>query len=186
MSQRKIKKRILVFTLLLLVFRGPIFRLAIKYEPIKERSSFKIEEQEFRTWVENEVKGEKINDLADLDRASMRLTTKRLRFTKQKATANSNLAFTLGKGNCKTYSAFYQTIANELIRSNGLEKEYETKHVVGKMKLFGINLHALFNDPFFRDHDYNQLINIKKGKKICVDPSLADYFWIERVNEISN
>jgi hypothetical protein len=53
--------------------------------------------------------------------------------------------------------------------------------MIGKLDFWGYDLHQISNDPFYKDHDYNVITNIKTGKKIFVDPSVADCFWINRV-----
>ena len=80
----------------------------------------------------------------------------------------------------------FNSIANQIIISKGLTREIESKHKIGKLELLGLNMHQFLKSPFFRDHDFNQLRNLKTGEEISIDPSLSDILWIEKVIIKSN
>jgi len=87
----------------------------------------------------------------------------------------------LKKANCIGYSALFNSIGNYLIRKQNLSDKFEFSHLVGKLNVFGFNIHNLFNSPFFRDHDFNEIKNNLTDEKTFVDPSLRDYLRIENV-----
>ena len=112
---------------------------------------------------------------------SQEITSEKLHFVSRSLEANPNTSFNTKKANCIGYSAMCNAIGNHIIRQNNLQETYEFKHLVGKMYVFGYDIHELFSSPFFKNHDYNVIINKQTGEKIYLDPSVYDYTWIDRV-----
>ncbi|TND07485.1 MAG: hypothetical protein FD123_3195 [Bacteroidetes bacterium] len=84
--------------------------------------------------------------------------------------------------NCVGYADFFNMLMNYLVEQKGWQKQYVCKHYVGKIYFDGTNLNALFkNDPFFKDHDFNVIKNLRGGNDIAVDPSLYEYLGMKRV-----
>ncbi|EPR68624.1 hypothetical protein ADICYQ_2321 [Cyclobacterium qasimii M12-11B] len=109
------------------------------------------------------------------------ITNEELKFTINRASINPNELINTNEANCVGYSAMYNSIANYVIRKNKLQKEIKAEHKVGKLEMFGINLHQFFENPFFKDHDFNEITDKTTGVKISVDPTLSDYLWINSV-----
>ena len=59
--------------------------------------------------------------------------------------------------------------------------KYKCRHYVGKIYFAGQNINALFNDPFFKDHDFNIIKSADGKEEIAVDPSLYEYLNVKRV-----
>ena len=86
------------------------------------------------------------------------------------------------KANCIGYSSLFNSIVEHLIKEQNAENDYRARHLIGRLEFVGFDLHQLFKDPFFQDHDYNEIENIHTKERIYVDPSLSDYFRINRVS----
>lgn len=123
----------------------------------------------------------KIEEIINIAR-SRSITVEELSFTKNQVSRNPNDLIKTNKANCIGYSSMFNSIANYLIRKNGLEGSYKSKHCIGKLELLGINLHHFFDSPFLRDHDYNEIVNLRTTKVISIDTSVSDYFKIDYVS----
>ena len=40
----------------------------------------------------------------------------------------------------------------------------------------------MFDSSYFKDHDYNEVIDLTTGKKTYVDLTVNDYLWIKEVS----
>ena len=169
-----------VSILILILFRGIIFKLAIKYNEIGSRPEIEITNQKLIEKVVRNSENKEI-DLKNILEIADKITKEELTFTTNRASNNPNELINTNQANCVGYSAMFNSITNYLIRKNKLQDEIEAKHKIGQLELFGINLHQLFESPFFRDHDFNEITNKKSGEKIFIDPSVSDYLRIKRV-----
>ncbi|MCC6724288.1 MAG: hypothetical protein IT258_07220 [Saprospiraceae bacterium] len=80
------------------------------------------------------------------------------------------------------YAAYFSTVCERLIKRAGLVERYRVKHLRAKISFLGFDLHHLTNDPFFKDHDYNMVEDLKTGSKVFVDASTKDVLGIGFVN----
>lgn len=168
--------------MILILFRGIIFRLAIKYNEIGTRPKIEITSGDLMERIERKSKDKK-NDLKSIVEVADEITTTELKFTTNRASNNPNELINTKQANCVGYSAMFNSITNYLIRKNELQNEIEAEHKIGQLELFGINLHQYFESPFFRDHDFNEITDKKTGNKISIDPSVSDYLWINRISK---
>ena len=170
-----------IVVLILILFRGFIFRFAINYTEIGSREKVEITNQKLIGKIISRSKGKRIG-VESIAEIADQITRSELRFATSQTSNNPNELIDTKKAHCIGYSAMYNSIANYLIVRNDLQNEVESKHLVGKLDLFGINLHQFFDNSFFRDHDFNEVTNKRTGEKIFIDPSVSDYF---RINKIS-
>lgn len=131
-------------------------------------------------WID-EATVERTLDFYSIVDISNKLTMELLSFTFKKTTQNPNELIVTRKANCVGYSALFNTITNYLIQKNGLSETIISTHLVGKLKVGGIDLHQFVDSPFFANHDYSQIENRITGEIIWIDPSIGDYLKIERV-----
>lgn len=75
----------------------------------------------------------------------------------------------------------FNSIANHIINENKLQSELKVEHKIGKIEIFGIDIHQYFKSAFLKDHDFNEIKNLNTGKSIFIDPSLSDYLYIDRI-----
>jgi len=94
---------------------------------------------------------------------------------------NPNKVWSDKKANCIGYSALFNSIVNHLIVQQDQERLYKARHLKGQLYFLGINVHPLFDSPFFKDHDFNEIENRMEGVKIYVDPSVSDYLGIKEI-----
>ena len=170
--------------MILILFRGFVYRLLINYSEIGTRTEIKITSQELINKIESKSADRKIG-FEEIIRIANSVTNEELRFTGNKASNNPNELINTNRANCIGYSAMFNSIANYLIKENELNQEIESKHKIGQIDLLGINLHQFFENPFFRDHDFNEMKNLKTGERILIDPSVSDYLWINKVSSNS-
>ncbi|HHB52226.1 MAG TPA: hypothetical protein ENK75_04175 [Saprospiraceae bacterium] len=179
---KKTLKIIGISILILILFRGIIYRLAINYSEIGNRQEIKVTNKKLIDKIVKKSKDRKI-DLREIAEIADEITKSELEFTTNRASNNPNELIDANQANCIGYSAMFNSIANYLIRKNGLQNEIEAEHKIGELDLFGINLHQFFDSPFFRDHDFNEITNQKTGEKIFIDPSVSDYLRINRITK---
>ena len=164
----------LVF-LLLILFRGPLFRILIKYNEIGEREEIKITNQNLLNKIDTNSSNQALR-IDEIIRIAKLLTNQELRFTFKSASGDPNKIFDSKKANCVGYSAMFNSLVNHLLHKNGLQAKYTAKHKIGQIKFCGINTHQFLNGQFFKDHDYNEIINLETESKIIIDPSISDFF----------
>ena len=164
--------------LLAVLFRGPVFRLAIGYTEIGSRPAIKITNKDLLQKIKDKAAGKQI-DADEVIRIATEITTEELHFTTDQASNDPNVLVKTNKANCVGYSALFNSVANELIREQGLAGRVTAEHKIGKLDLFGMDLHQFFAGSFFKDHDFNLVVSSER--EVAVDPSVCDYFWIEEV-----
>ncbi|WP_324027669.1 hypothetical protein QSV08_06900 [Maribacter sp. BPC-D8] len=119
--------------------------------------------------------------IEEIIKLSNKITSEKLKFTFNKVSSNPNLVSELKKANCIGYSSLFNSIGNYIIRKQKLTDQYEFIHLIGKLDFFGFNIHKLFNTPFFKNHDFNEIHDKRTGERKFVDPSLRDYLRIEYI-----
>ena len=169
-----------ILILIIFLFRGTIYRLLINYSQIGKRSTILVTESKLIAEIENKDKDEKI-DLNRIINIANSITTARLSFTSSQSSNDPNELIKSGKANCIGYSAMFNSIATFLINKHKLNKEYKAEHLIGKLDLFGMDLHESLDNPFFKDHDFNRIENLQTGEIIYIDPSINDYLGIKAV-----
>jgi len=177
------KKAIKIFgtTLLVVVlFRGLIFRSLIEYQEIGTRSLIELMDE--RLIEKIKAKSNKsLLGISKIVKIADSVTRQELSFTFKKASCNPNELIETKKANCIGYSAMFNSIASYLIIKNNLQTEFSAEHLVGKIDFFGLDMHQYFDDPFYKDHDFNIIKNLKTGVELIIDPTVSDYLWIDRV-----
>ena len=180
MKKKKIVRILLLFMMLLFFFRGWLYRVSINYQQIGVRSERTIMDKRFILKLQNETDREEL-DMEEIMKISNKVTKQLLSYSMNETSTDPNKLFYSQKANCIGYSAMFNSISNHLIKEANMEEVFESKHLVGKLDFFGIDLHQFFASPFFKDHDYNQLKNKSTGEVIWIDPSLGDYLKIQKV-----
>ncbi len=166
---------------LLLIFKGWMYRKTVNYVMIGQRDNIRLTNKTLIQNLNEEIKGKDLS-LEKLIKIADQTTTQQLKFTFGKASNNSNQVVINQQANCIGYSALFNSTMNYLIRQQGKEKMYKAKHLKGQLYFLGMNVHDFFDHPFFKDHDFNEVINHQEGTKIYIDPSVSDYLGIRRVS----
>jgi len=131
---KRIFKVIGISILILILFRGIIFRLAIKYNEIGTRPKIEITSGDLMERIERKSKDKK-NDLKSIVEVADEITTTELKFTTNRASNNPNELINTKQANCVGYSAMFNSITNYLIRKNELQNEIEAEHKIGQLEL---------------------------------------------------
>lgn len=170
-----------IIVLLIILFRAWIYRATINYTAIGERKTKTLTNEKLKAEINQEIKGKELslNSIAEI---ANKITKRKLTFSTGKVSTNPNVLANSGKSNCIGYSALFNSISNYLITKQHLNKDFETKHLIGELDFLGINLHNFFENPFYKNHDFNLIKNKKTGETIYIDPSLSDYFFIDRIH----
>jgi len=171
---KKLFKILGISLLLLFLFRGLIFRSLINYKEIKERKTVEIYNKKLIDEIELKIQNKKL-DINGIVNISNEITTELLSFTFGTAPNDPNNLLENKLANCVGYSAMFNSVANYLILKSNLEEEIQANHKVGEMIILGVNLNSLFANPFFRNHDYNEILGLSQNKRIYVDSSIGDF-----------
>lgn len=180
MKLKKSTKLFLITLLILYFFKGIIYRFTVNYSIINTRAHIELNAPSLHRKIDSLIY-EKTLNIHQIIKLTNSLTSEELSFTFNKVTNNANKVLKNKKANCIGYSSLFNSIGNYILKQKKLNHLYKFKHLVGKLTVLGFDLHQFINNPFFRDHDFNEIKNIKTGAIYFVDPSLSDYFYIDAV-----
>ncbi len=181
---RFIKKSLLIFLLLIIVgvsFRGCIYRHIVTYKPIGQRIIYQATDKRLIDFIESNCEGKKDLNIEDIIKLGLKITSKKLNFTFDKNDIDPNKLIDSKTAHCVGYAAFFSTTTNYLLKKYNLGDTWSAKPQIGLLYIFRINIHNHIDSPFFKDHDFVVIKNIKTGENIAVDPNLYDYFYIDHV-----
>ncbi|HMQ87797.1 MAG TPA: hypothetical protein PKB07_09435 [Flavilitoribacter sp.] len=167
--------------LVLFAARGALFRGLVKYRPVAERSVMMPADQELKALIEEQLSVRKPDQPGEIIKIARSITARKLSFALRSAPSNPDEAYRAGKANCIGYAALYASVCQQMFRQNGWADQFQASHKVGKIYFLGYDVHRLFKDPFFKDHDYVEIRDAGTGSRLCIDPSLGDYTGIYRV-----
>ncbi len=177
---KRIFKIGLTTILLLFLFRAWVYKTLVTYNEKSERSEIMLKDSLLIDKIESKS-NDKLLDIEEISNIAQEITTQELQFTATSVSSDPNEIYYSKKANCVGYSAMFNSIANHIIRKNNLQKEIEAKHKVATLEFLGTDIHQWLDSPFLKDHDYNEIVHKESNKKITIDPSVSDYFWIDRV-----
>lgn len=180
---KKTFKSIGIILLVLFLFRGALFRFFINYTEIGTRTEIPITHPRFIAKIENMSADQTINFHTVIQIAA-NITTENLYFVGETASKNPNKLFDIHQANCVGYAAFFNATAQYLIKKHQLSDQIESKHLVGRLDFLGMDLHQFFKNPFFKDHDFNEIKNLETGESVFIDASVRDYLGIKSVQSI--
>ena len=179
----KFKKRFILFIIIavsILLVKGNAYRILFNYESIGIREQYSLNDNKLIHDINKELEGRSLN-INQAIKLALEKTNDCLEFSSIQISNNPNELINSKKANCIGYSTLFNSILSHIITTQENLSEYQSTHQIGKIRFLGFNIHSLFNNNFFKDHDYNEIVNMKTLKKICVDPSLNDYLGIETV-----
>ena len=166
-----------VLILLIYCFKGVLYRNLITYKEINQRTLVKIEENKIKNdldiWLKtnNNVSTEQVIDFAH------HYSTENINYTFGKCSTDPNKVILEDKKtNCVGYSASLHSVLSYLLKKKGLSSSVKSEHKVGQLYLGSFNIHRLFQDPAFKDHDYNVITDLEKNKRYVIDPTLSANF----------
>ena len=106
-----------ILVLILILFRGFVYRLLINYNEIGERTEIVITSEELINKIESHSTDRKMN-LEEIISIANSVTIEELKFTSNKTSSDPNELINTKYANCVGYSAMFNSIANYLIKKN--------------------------------------------------------------------
>lgn len=164
---------LLILLILVILFRGPVYRLTFSYQVTGNRKLIPCETPL--------IKESPINNLEQVLSFSHEFVNDNLRYSFKKESRDPNIALRTGRANCVGYAALFANTLEQSLQQADLEREYQVSHVVGRLHLFGLDVHRLVRSPFFQDHDFVLLESRDSTFALALDPSLSDVLDIQRV-----
>jgi len=178
----KIIKRIF-FTILFLavvglLFRGWLYRQLVAYKPVAQRPGYSATNAQLIQYIEQNAGDEKDPGIRQIIKLALSLTSRQLNYTAKRNDNDPNKLISSKTAHCVGYAAFCSTTCNYLIRKYNLTGTWRARPEAGLLYFLGINVHPYFSSPFFKDHDFVIIDNLKTGERLAVDPTLNDYSGI--------
>lgn len=179
---KKAVKVLVILSLVIIVFRGWIFQKSISYTQIGTRKEIKLQDEKLIAQLGLAIYKDSLS-MDEIIEIARTKTNENVAFTTEKSSKNPNEVLKTGSANCIGYAALFNSILNYFIKKQQLEHKFKANHVFGKVYFLGIDLHQFFDTPFLKDHDYNEIVNLKTSKKYYIDLTVSDYL---RIHEISS
>ena len=175
---------LIVFSLIIYTFKDFLYQNLINYKEIDQRPLVKIDNKNIQSdldfWSEtsNTAGVDQIVDFA------AEYATENLTYTFGKCSVNPN-TFIMGnkKTNCIGYSAALHAVVSYLLEKKGFSATVKSEHKVGQLYFWGYNIHRLFKDGAFKDHDYNVITDKNTRKKYFIDPTVSVNLGIKNIRE---
>lgn len=177
---------VVVVLVLLFLFRGNIYRMAVKYQDAGSRKSYEVKDDNLAAYInQNLPNDESLDTSIDIDQIidlSQVITTKTLDFSLEAQESDPLKLIVTMEANCVGYAAFTAAVGDYLLKRFAMDKEWEVKPKKGKLYLFGNNMHKGTKSGWFKDHDFVVFRNKNTKEEIYADPTVHEYFGIKRVD----
>ena len=177
-----------ILTLLLIIsicilFRGCIFRNIITYKSVSIRPhNYLVKDRRLAAVIDSSVGIITNPNIKQIIECALKITSEQLNFTVGQNDIDPNKLVYSRTAHCVGYASFFKTVCNYLFKKLNFDNNWSITQRIGKLYIFGINIHGFFSSPFFKDHDFVTIENIKTGEKFAIDPTISDYFCITFVN----
>ena len=153
------------------VCRGPLFRSIVRYHVVGERAAIK----------KDGAPGSVAAKVDGILQAALDTTADRLHFSTGRVTSDPRELVPGSAANCIGYAALFAALVEEDLARAELADRYAVQQVVSKLHIGSWNMHSLFDDPFWKDHDIVRITDKATGTTILIDPVLYDVAGIDRV-----
>lgn len=164
-----------------ILFRGWIYRSIITYRSVGQRVGYEATSPSLKRVLRGQIAKAPPSDVTTAIQHSLSLTNSHLEYVLQSNVVDPNVLVNSGKAHCVGYAQFFATAFGQMIPSFSSTGEWEAKVHRAHLYCLGVNVHAFFNSPGFKDHDVVVIRNRRTGQIIGVDPTLADYFLIDTI-----
>jgi hypothetical protein len=173
-----------IFVLAIYAFKGILYRNLIGYKEIKQRKLIAIENKAIKDDLDFWLNTNNAPSVTQIIDFACEYATDQIAYTFGKCPTNPNQII-MGdkKTNCIGYSASLHTVVTYLLDKKGLSSQVKSEHKVGQLYLLDVNMHGLFKDPAFKDHDYNVIYDLENNKKYVIDPTIYTNLGIRQVTE---
>lgn len=185
-TQKKLRNTLIIlFALIatLFFFRGCAYRTIINYKDVGSRKNYKVKDKNQASFIEDNIPSNHSGDIESIIDLSQKITDKALSFSMDAKENDPSKTVLLRRANCVGYAAFTAATGNYLIDKYKLNKVWEAKPVKGKLYMFGVDMHAKTKNAMFKDHDFVVFKNKITQREISVDPTIYEYFKIDRITK---
>lgn len=184
-TQKRIRNTIGILVILLVTlffFRGCAYRTVVSYKEVGSRKNYKVKDKNLAASLENNIPQGFPGDIESIIDLSQEITSNALSFSAESKENDPSKTVLLRNANCIGYAAFTATTGNYLIDKYKLSKVWEAKPVKGKIFLFGKEITSKSKNKILKDHDFVIFKNKVTKREIAVDPTVHDYFKIDRIS----
>ena len=178
---RNVAIGVALFVVLIVLFKGVLFRWCVVYASFGPRKVSVTASAAMKTWISAEADRDALDGEHDILTEAQRLTAKRLQFTTGPCASDAATVFKERKANCIGYASLCAAISNTLFEMRGLDRQWETHVETAQLQVFGVNVHAWFDSPFLKDHDFVTIHDQQGNMHFAVDPTVSEYFGISSV-----
>ena len=173
---------ILVFLLVVILLRGWIFRQIVAYHVVGQKYTYSTTDKKLIEYIEINIGEKKVLDIEDIIELGLSETARQLNFAISQNDNDPNKLIFSKTAHCIGYAAFFTTTCNYLLKKYDYGDKWQAKTQIGKLSLFGVDIHQFFNSAFFKDHDFVTIENKVTGEILTVDPTINDYLYIDFVS----
>lgn len=175
----------LIISMVVILFRGWIFRNTISYKSIGDRKNFLATDEKLIEFIEMNSTNETVPSVENIIKKSLNITSQQLSYTSSLSKTDPNKLIHTGAAHCVGYASFFTTICNGLLEKSKLSDQWVAKAKVGQLYFLDTNIHQYFSSPFFKDHDFVVIEKQETGEFFAVDPTVSDYLRIDFVTSIN-
>jgi hypothetical protein len=173
-----------VIVLTICSFKGYLYRNLISYKEIKQRKLIEIQNKAIKDDLDFWLNTNKSPSVAQIIDFASEYATDQIDYTFGKCNTNPNhIIMGDKKTNCIGYSASLHAVATYLLEKKGLSAQVKSEHKVAQLYLLDFNIHRLFKNPAFENHDYNVIYDNKNDKRYVIDPTIYSNLGIKQVTE---
>lgn len=166
---------------LLVLFRAPIFRCLVHYEPLQTIAIPLITHSELLEQIKTDALALADDNLASWVNYAQGLTAKQLQFRVNVQSSDPNQVWQSGQAHCIGYAALMGTILKTILMEKKKLGPVRVEQVRADIYILGIRLTGPSRPAFFRDHDYIRVTDQRNNEQMHCDPGVYDYFRIKRV-----
>jgi hypothetical protein len=150
----------------------------LSYSEVGTRKAYSLKNDALTTAVDLWLIEHREIDLDDAIEFALDFTSDHLNFSTDKCANDPNKLAEDPNANCIGYSAFFNSVMTYVLKQKGWDESYKAGHLIGKINVLGTDVHQFFDNPFFKDHDFNKVVDRSTGAALYVDPSLYDYLGV--------
>jgi len=172
---------IFILTIVGLSFRGWFYRHLVTYKSVGLRNNYSATSDKLVDYINANSDKQTNPDIEQIIEFGLSITSRKLKFSAKKSDTDPNKLINTKAAHCVGYTSFFAATCNYLLKAYRLDDVWTAKPQVGQLYLLGTNIHRYFSSPFFKDHDFVTIENIKTGQTIAVDPVVNDYLYIDFV-----
>ncbi len=178
---KRISSIVIVLVIILLLFRGSIYRKLINYKSVIIRKEYVVKSSKLVNCIELNSENKQNLNIDEIIKLALLITSQELNFTADKNYNDPNKLIISKTAHCVGYASFFSSTCNYIIKKNKLDTVWTAKPYKGEIYFLGVNVHKYLNSPFFKNHDFVIIENKLSGEILAVDPTINDYFYINFV-----